>query len=193
MALFNEDIKFKIESALTGIGGELRKFIGDNYASCRITFPGDMWAEVLIETSRGRTYEDENGNTILETKIVSKINWPACGAQELENFTAFQCALCEAGVLLHRLNAVLPKTVSEIVYTREENVRRKAEKTARVMQAEVENVLRRLELKNMRLDKSKSFDVQRGAVPVGVYNVTIGNKAYSVTVADEVWEVTRIG
>lgn len=193
MVLFNEDIKLKIESALTGIEGVSRKIIDDYGANIRITYPGDMWVEVYVERRRGRSYEDEDGNTVVETVIVSKVNWPACGSQELENFTAFQCALCEAGMFLYRLNAVLPKTVSEIVSTREENVRRKAEKTARVMQAEVENVLRRLELKNMRLDKSKSFDVQRGAVPVGVYNVTIGNKAYSVTVTDEVWEVTRIG
>lgn len=192
MALFNEDIKCKIESIFADLLNVERKFIGDDYASCRISYL-DKWAEIFVETCRGRTYEDENGNTILKAKIVSKINWPTCGAQELENFTAFQCALNQASIGCHRLNDVLPKTTSEIVYTREENVRRKAEKTARVMQAEVENVLRRLELKNVRLDKSKSFDVQRGAVPVGGYNVTIGNKAYSVTVADEVWEVTRIG
>jgi hypothetical protein len=194
MAIFNDEIKAKIKTIIsdTMFVALENSFVGDDYASLRMR-QGDAWVDVYIETKHSKTFDDVEGNTHVKAEIIPSINWPACGNTCVEDTQRFSKLIELAIDFCHRVKSELPTSVSTPLYTREENEKRKAAKVARVMQVEVENVLRRLELKNMRLDKSKSFEVHRGGVPVGVYNVTIGNKAYSVVVADEIWEITRIG
>lgn len=188
--MFNDKLKSIINNTIDELNFVERRCVENHYVSVRLVLEG-LWVDVYVEEERQKTFDTDDGATMIENTLVPSVNWPACGNTSHEGTLAFSRLISEALKACELFSSRLPMSVTELVYTREENEKRRADKLYRENERQVYAYVHQNKLiRNMRAGATRWFnDVN---VPDGTYELKTYDKTFSILIENHVLQITRV-